>query len=360
MKKIYNYIAFLASLLLLTTSCSNTIEKIYVDSNESATPSVLTINGSSNIAPTEDNINSFPLIFNWTKTLLGSTLIPVEYTIQVSDNDEFQSSLQESVGTNLLSTSFTNGEFNKWGLKFQNNPEEFNPIDLFVRVAATVKSNNTGLIVPLDSIYSNYVIINITPSDITPMWPEVLYVPGNHQGWDPASAPQLKLVDEVNGIFEGFVCLDGGFKVTNAPNWDGIGYGAGSAPGELSTDGGADNLEAPEGCYKLVVNLSTLTYELLEELPVLYVPGNHQGWSPDSAPTISSPNFDNIYTGNVALDGEFKFTSAPNWDGINYGQGAAAGTLSIDDDAGNLSAPAGTYNIEVDLNNLTYTLTPAS
>lgn len=99
-------------------------------------------------------------------------------------------------------------------------------------------------------------------------------------------------------------------------------------------------------------------------VPVLYVPGAHQGWSPDNAYEVFSMNDDGVYTGYVYFPSggeEFKFTANPNWDGPNYGDAGAtnglSGTLSDDSGAGNLilGDAAGAYLLTVNINDMTWT-----
>ncbi|NOY94873.1 MAG: RagB/SusD family nutrient uptake outer membrane protein [Chlorobi bacterium] len=90
--------------------------------------------------------------------------------------------------------------------------------------------------------------------------------------------------------------------------------------------------------------------------PVIYVPGAYQGWDPATASQLASVNSDNNYEGYIyfAEAGEFKFTTGPNWD-ENYGDNGADGTL--DAGGGNLSvAEAGLYKINVNLDDLTYSI----
>lgn len=102
----------------------------------------------------------------------------------------------------------------------------------------------------------------------------------------------------------------------------------------------------------------TYTIEIIGEMNLtLFVPGGHQGWSPDTAPTLYSRNFDFKYDGFVYFDApnEFKFTSNPDWEGTNYGDGGN-GTLSTDGGAGNLKvADAGYYQLNADLSGSPYT-----
>lgn len=96
---------------------------------------------------------------------------------------------------------------------------------------------------------------------------------------------------------------------------------------------------------------ATVTPVATEVAPFLYVPGNHQNWSPATAPTLYTSNMDLIYDGFVYLDGEYKLTTAPDWDHTAYGDG---GDGKLSTDGGNLNAEAGFYYLKADLNSLTY------
>ena len=91
--------------------------------------------------------------------------------------------------------------------------------------------------------------------------------------------------------------------------------------------------------------------------PQLYVPGAYQGWNPTTADSIGSINSDSHYEGYIYMNvaTEFKFTSARDWNHINYGDGGAPGKLSTNGGAGNLSVPeAGFYKFNVDTQKLTW------
>lgn len=102
--------------------------------------------------------------------------------------------------------------------------------------------------------------------------------------------------------------------------------------------------------------------------PVLYLPGDYQGWSPGTAGTVAAPA-DGVYKTGGVYEGfiyepaggtyHFKFTSAPDWNHINYGDGGTAGTLSTDGLAGDLVLPgAGFYELSANTTTLTWTATP--
>jgi hypothetical protein len=97
--------------------------------------------------------------------------------------------------------------------------------------------------------------------------------------------------------------------------------------------------------------------------PVLYLPGFYQGWSPSTAGTVAAEQT-NIYEGYIYMPANsdpaayhFKFTSAPDWNHINYGNGGA-GVLTTDGTAGDLVLPnAGFYEVVANTSGLTWTYT---
>ena len=111
---------------------------------------------------------------------------------------------------------------------------------------------------------------------------------------------------------------------------------------------------------KITINMMESTYQIElmgNALRQLYVPGGHQGWNPGAAPILYSSKLDWKFDGYVYMEGgnEFKFTSAPNWDGTNYGN-AGDGKLSSDGGAGNLKiTETGFYRLTVDLSKEPYT-----
>lgn len=93
----------------------------------------------------------------------------------------------------------------------------------------------------------------------------------------------------------------------------------------------------------------------------LYIPGNHQNWSPSDAQVLPESDKKGVFAGMIDLhtDGdvqcEFKFTNSPDWDHINYGGTLSA--LETDSGAGNLTASSGFYYATVNTNDLTASIT---
>jgi len=112
-----------------------------------------------------------------------------------------------------------------------------------------------------------------------------------------------------------------------------------------------------------VIVLNITPYETVAPPPVtdasLWIPGDYQGWDPAGAPQIFSYTDDGVFKGYMFMpEGgtyEFKFTSAPDWDHTNFGNGGD-GILDPDAGAGNLVLPGpGGYSVVVDTVGLTWT-----
>jgi len=184
-----------------------------------------------------------------------------------------------------------------------------------------------------DYTYKVTVLGNVSP---------FLYVPGNHQGWSPATAPFVHSTDFMN--YSGFVSLDGEFKFTSEKSWDGVNYGAGAKDGTLSTDGGAGNLKAEKGFYLLKANISSLTWSaVLIQTFGLIGSATDGGWDTSTPMTFDAAKSE--YSITAALkDGELKFRANDAWD-VNLGGDPEHLTFG----GANIAVKAGTYKITLSL-----------
>ncbi len=87
----------------------------------------------------------------------------------------------------------------------------------------------------------------------------------------------------------------------------------------------------------------------------LYTPGATNDWNQEASQCLFCYDATN-FSGYAVLGDGFKFSTAPNWDGTNYGAGNEPDTLSDDGGAGNLSvSPEGLYWCTANVEELTYT-----
>jgi len=120
-----------------------------------------------------------------------------------------------------------------------------------------------------------------------------------------------------------------------------------------------------EDMYSDPMSIMVTPYYVDVSYPQIYVPGSYQSasgytadWSPSDAPPLFSANSDDVYEGYVYMangSNQFKFTPERTWD-ADWGDSGADGTL--DPGGTNIElADAGYYKMNVDINDLTYTVT---
>lgn len=198
------------------------------------------------------------------------------------------------------------------------------------------------------------VILNVgvnpyTVTFINTSFPEKLYVPGNHQGWNPATAPVLN--GDTEGHYQGFVHLTDIFKFTSAPDWNHTNYGG--ALEALDTDPAAGNLAVPApGYYYLRVDLTSMsaTATLIERVGVI---GSFTAWAEDVAMIYNAE--ENLWEAEglaFPAGTEYKFRMNNGWD-INLG----GDPDNLVQDGANLRADEGMYTVTLSLATTPYHMT---
>ncbi len=189
-------------------------------------------------------------------------------------------------------------------------------------------------------------------------------VPGNHQGWNPATAPTLAASGFGKTDYVGYVWLDGGHKFTapndlGAFNWD-LNWGDdGTFTGKLK-ENAADNCNASvAGYYYVQADTDKLTYKETAVSWGVIGAATPTGWDSDT-----NLNY-NAVTKTLEVDinlipGAFKFRGNNEWGAFDLGTVDADGLLQGGGDL-TFDGAAGNYHLVLDLSNpraYTFTLTP--
>ena len=244
---------------------------------------------------------------------------------------------------------------------------------IYLRATYYIVEGTTSSLMPTPAI--------LGPVTVTPVGPVIeteYYIVGSLNGWNIDDLDNWKFYHSGKDVYDDpvfsiLVENPGEFKIVpksskEAASWDYVfgSYDDTALEGELQADGGNLKVEEP-GWVKITLDMMEYKYfiEVIGEMNLtLYAPGGHQGWSPETAPTLYSRNFDFKYEGYVYFadeNTEFKFTSQPDWGGTNYGDGGEGGILSDDGGAGNLKiTEPGYYKLNVDLSVLPFTLYSSS
>jgi starch-binding outer membrane protein SusE/F len=179
---------------------------------------------------------------------------------------------------------------------------------------------------------------------------DLLYVPGDYQGWTPATAATLGSAT-ADGKYEGYINFPSGgtyeFKLAAQPDWSGTVYGTGGA-GAISTSG--DNLRVPgAGFYQIKVNTTDNTWSATKTTWGMI--GDFNGWGGDADMTYDANSKAWVGTINVPSNGSFKFRANHDWN-LNYGDKGADGSLEEGGD--NINITPGTHTVSLFLHNAGY------
>ena len=113
--------------------------------------------------------------------------------------------------------------------------------------------------------------------------------------------------------------------------------------------------------YSHAISLTVTPFTEVITITQIYMPGAYQGWDPATAATLQAIEA-GVFQGLITFPAgslDFKFTPEPDWD-VSYGYDDA-GNFALGADTDNLSAPAaGSYQVTVNLNTMSFTLTPYS
>ena len=189
-----------------------------------------------------------------------------------------------------------------------------------------------------------------------------LYMVGDHNGWNNATAPQLTTTG--NGIFsivQTFAAGNGFKFLPILGSWDGDWGESKTTAGMLEQDDEQNLTVADGGTYVVAVNFNTLSFTVSKASAIpttLFLVGDHNGWNNGTAPAlnqVSSGVFE--ITQVLSAGNNFKFLpTLGSWDG-DWGESKTSKGVLEQNDEQNASVSAdGTYKITVDFNKGTITV----
>lgn len=328
-KYFYNFMVFVA-LGLLGICCDDDTEKtVLADVRFSGKPMVT----PDAIVLTPDNKYESVTTISWADVDYPVDA-PVTYALQfdvASDTigaSAWENAIRIPVGEAVLARSFLGAELNDIAKDLGLAVDV--PGELVVRAEAYLDR----------TVYSHASKITVTPF-VEIITATQLYMPGQYQGWQPATAATLDATEA--GVFRGYITFPAGqleFKFTETPNWD-VNYGK-DDNGNLVADG-PHNLVAPApGSYEVTVNLNTMTYTLTPYSWGVIGTATAGGWNSDTDMTYDYVDKVWTFTGNL-VSGALKWRLNDSWT-VNYGPiNNTDGIAYFDNQGAHTIGVAGTY-----------------
>ena len=274
----------------------------------------------------------------------GSTTLNASTTGKVATT-ELQAVIEKAYGKRPTERTFTATVY----ANIMNNGQ-----------ASLLKGETTVKAIPVAPQISQHYYLIGAPS----AWdPTCVTMPFNHSNKDVYEDPVFSIVFPVADGETWFAVTD---DITVEKNdWSQV-FGCAEGNGNNGEEGTLKRRAdlTDDGSFKVVVNgdakfikmtLNMMEYtykiEKLNFAEFIYVPGNHQGWSPEKAPALQSPNFDGVYVGYTYLNGNFKFTKERNWNAeYNFNDFAVKDDIFFNNDGSNINiSEEGFYQIKADV-----------
>ena len=368
MKNIFKLMLLATGILFIYSSC-NKVDDLAFYSNGKAPVLSSSVTAT---APLTADSNKALITFSWTSPGYATDSSNQKFLIEIDSSGRNFSRAASFVVNKNLSKTFLAKEINAalLGFGFAYNK----PYDVDVRVTSSYANNN-------ERYQSNVLKLKMTayliPPKVVPPTTKKLYLVGDASagGWNnpvPSPAQEFTRIDSVT--YQGTFYLNGGKQYVFLPlngDWGNkFNVASATAPG-IANGGvfglnmGSSNIPGPAltGMYTIKVDFQSglFTVARVSQYGLLYVPGDYQGWSPGTAPTLGSPNNDGVFDGyiNIPAGGsnKFKFTTGPDW--TNALGDAGAGKLSAS--GGDVAVPtAGFYHIEANTVTNTWLATKTS
>jgi starch-binding outer membrane protein SusE/F len=310
----------------------------------------------TSVVLTKDNGDAQVASFTWSAVSYGIKAA-VTYSLQfdlptdTAGTTPWSKAQEILVGEDLMTKAITGTELNKIALEGLGL-ESGVAAKMVVRVKSFVDR----------PAYSNVITLNVTPYValvVVPSFPS-LWIPGDYQGWNPATAPTIVSVKS-DKFYEGYINIpEGGtlqYKYTAQADWTPMAYGDGGGGVLIEANYSGGNFTAPSaGYYELSANLNTMTWTATKTTWGIIGDATPGAWTTDTQMTYDDTNKVWTVTCDLLSTGSFKFRANSDWK-IDFAIDSA-GKLAYADNPlypyngtlSNLTVPtSGNYTITLDL-----------
>lgn len=303
MKRLIYILIVLTTMIALNTRCNKDPELSVlrtVTFNSAASADV------SSVILLEDNAGSDAVTIQWEAVdyFIGA---PVTYYLQftpLTDTSLWAKYTEIEVGVDLLSVTISVEELNDVAKKLQLEPGVIN--EIAIRVKSYVDRY----------AYSQPVVLDVTSYEVYSGFPS-LWVAGDFQGWNPASAPRISSPKD-DELYEGYIFIPPGgtnqFKFTAQPDWEPTAYGDGGSGNLIVSNASGDNFTAPsDGYFNLTANLTTMKYTITKTSWSIIGDATAGGWTTDTPMTYDEASQVWVVNADMTTAGSFKFRANNAW-----------------------------------------------
>lgn len=353
MKKIFNRLFVPLASLVLLAACKKDPVLTYLD--VVPFPDALTAS-ATDLALAPSNDDSSVITLSW-PAVTFKIAAPVTYKLQLDvptdtiGSNAWANATTIEIGNDVLAKSFNGAELNTIALTALGLASD-SVHTIVARIVATLDR----------PVYSNAVAFNVKPYKLTVL--NVLYLPGDYQGWNPSAASIIREYPGKPKKYEGYVHIPAGgtyqFKMTPQPDWTPTAYGdaTGTSGDIIVANYAGGNMSVPDGgYYYITADLATNKWTATKTTWSIIGDATPGGWGSDTQLTYDAANKVWKVTADMNAGGSFKFRANNAWT-LDFGiDGGTKQLLYADNpflgytpDLWNLSVPeTGNYTITLNL-----------
>lgn len=348
MKKLRIFFIILGAALFIT-SCEKDKTGPFLNENAAA-PEIIAPTSGTTYVLLEANETQELAKFTWTTPDFGFPAA-VLYALEIDKaGNNFAGAINVANSSNP-EIKVSVGDFNMKILTIGGLAGEVGNYEIRV----TAKINDS-----IPKLVSQLITLTVTPYEKFIIYP-MLYVPGDHNGWNQTDAASGIYSVKSNDKYEGYLWFKDattGFKLLKVPAWEEantIGDPvAGGASGTLQIGSwGGNNITCNGGIgyYLIKANLVEKTYSWLKTDWGIIGPGQPGGWDNDYNMTYDVAT--DLWTATLDLTADkIKFRANDGWS-LNYGDNGA--DKKLEQDGADISVPsAGNYTVTLDLSGAIY------
>jgi len=335
---------------LFITSCEKDKEGPFLNTSVAA-PQMTAPSTGTTFVLTEAIETQDMAAFTWSVPDYGFKAAPL-YALQIDKpGNNFKNA------TNLVTTTKPEykpkvSDFNLKILLFGGIPGEEGTYEM--RVKATLTDS-------LPALVSGPITVKVTPFEKVILYP-MLFVPGDHNGWNQKDSAAAIYSVKDDGVFEGwlnFTTATTGFKLLKVPDWqeantigDPVASGQSGTLQIGSWGGNNIKIDAGVGYYRIKADLNSKTYSYTKTTSWGIIgPAQAGGWDNDTDMTYDPVTDTWKATLNLTAD-QMKFRADNAWT-LNYGDDGADRKLEVN--GANIAVPAaGNYTVTLDLSGAVY------
>lgn len=342
MKRLISNILLLGIVSILVFSCKKDETRAIANTSASA-GSQLTASQST-LVLTRANQTQTAITFNLTKPNIGVEVAPTNILQIAKKGTNFAGAKESTIETKGTSKTFTVLDFNALMLSMGLPTGVQSDVD--VRIASKLSDNVTP-------VYSNVVSLKVTPYALV----SYLYTVGDFQGWNINNVDSLVSATS-NGIYTGIIDFRNSgsraFLIVPAKSFSNK-YADGGA-GKIQYNNGGDLIAPGNFQYRVTADINALTISYARDSWGVIGDATPTGWGSDTKMTYNNGTRKWSITINLEGGKFIKFRQNDDWNLPNYGSKNSNGTLDTQND-NNIPVPStGSYRIEADFANLTYSL----